>query len=186
MMRFLTDFADQAVVLPLIAVVALMLGVLGWPRGALAWLGTIGLSFGVLLVLKLVFATCGPVLDLGALRSPSGHAAAAAVMAGGIAVVSGRGRRAVMVIAGLGALLIGATRVGLGLHTPAEAALGGGVGVLGALGFVWLAGKPPKLRLRWLFAAIVVVALLLHGTHLNAEAPIRAAAFVLLVCSAPS
>jgi membrane-associated phospholipid phosphatase len=105
-------------------------------------------------------------------------------MAGGVAVVLGRGRLAVMAIAGLGALLIGVTRVWLGLHTPAEAALGGAVGVLGALGFAWLAGKPPTLRLRWLFAAIVALALLLHGRHLDAEAPIRAAAFALLVCPA--
>ena len=94
-MQALTDFADEAVVLPLIAVVALMLGLLGWRRGALAWLGAVGLSFTSVLALKLVFATCGPALGLPALRSPSGHTAAAAVVAGGIAVVLGQGRQQV-------------------------------------------------------------------------------------------
>jgi membrane-associated phospholipid phosphatase len=184
MMCFLTDFADQAVVLPVVATVALMLAVLGWRRGALAWLAAIGVSFAAVLVLKLVFATCGPALGLAALHSPSGHTAAAAVMAGGVAVALGRGRWVVLASAGLGALLIGVTRVGLGLHTPVEVALGGILGVLGALGFTWLAGKPPPLRLRWLFTAVVAVAFLLHGRHLEAESRIRAAAFGLSVCHA--
>jgi membrane-associated phospholipid phosphatase len=184
MMRFLTDFADQAVVLPLIATVALMLAVLGWRRGALAWLAAIGMSFAAVLALKLVFATCGPALGLATLRSPSGHAAAAAATAGGVAVALGRGRWAVLAGAGLGALLIGLTRISLGFHTPVEAALGGTLGVLGALAFAWLAGTPPPLRLRWLFTAVVAVALLLHGRHLDAEPRIRAVAFGLSVCHA--
>jgi membrane-associated phospholipid phosphatase len=181
-MQTLTDFADQAVVLPLIAVVALMLGVLGWRRGALVWLVAVGLSFASVVVLKLVFATCGPALDLAGLRSPSGHAAAAAVIAGGIAVVLGWASGYVTATAGLAALLIGVTRVALGLHTPAEVALGGALGMLGVLGFALLAGKPPPLRLRWLFAAVAAVALLMHGQHLDAETRIRAAAFGLAFC----
>jgi hypothetical protein len=105
-------------------------------------------------------------------------------MAGGVAVALGRGRWVVLASTGLGALLIGMTRVGLGLHTPVDVALGGTLGVLGALGFTWLAGKPPPLRLRWLFTAVVAVALLLHGRHLEAESRIRAAAFGLSVCHA--
>ncbi len=181
-MHYLTDFADQAVVLPLIAVVALVLGVLGWRRGALAWLVAIGVSFAAVLALKLVFATCGPALGLTGLRSPSGHAAAAAVIAGGIAVVLRQGRQQVAAIAGLAAVVIGATRVVLGLHTPVEVVLGGALGVLGVLGFARLAGRPPVLRLRWLFAAIVGVALLMHGQHLNAETSIRAMAVGLSFC----
>src|SRR5277367_5076264 len=181
-MLYLTDFADQAVVLPLIVIVALMLAVLGWRRGALAWLGAIGVSFAGVLVLKLVCITCGPALGLTGLRSPSGHTAAAAVIAGGIAVALGQGRWRVAAIAGLAALLIGATRVALGLHTPMEVALGGALGVLSMLGFAALADKPPPLRLRFLFAAIVGVAFLLHGQHLNAETRIRSAAFGLSLC----
>jgi len=181
-MLYLTDFADEAVVLPLIATVALMLAVLGWRRGALAWLGAVGVCFAGVVVLKLICITCGPALGLSGLRSPSGHTAAAAVIAGGIAVALGQGRRQVAAIAGLAALLIGVTRVVLGLHTPMEVALGGTLGVLGMLGFAWLAGKPPALRLRFLFAAIVVVALLLHGQHLDAETRIRSVAFGLAFC----
>lgn len=165
-MQALTDFADQAVVLPLIAVVALMLGLLGWRRGALAWLGAVGLSFVSVLALKLVFATCGPALGLPALRSPSGHTAAAAVIAGGIAVVLGLRRQQIAAIAGLAAMLIGTTRVALGLHTPPEVALGGALGILGVLGFAVVAGKPP--------GAAVAVAVCRHrrgGTAAARAAP---------------
>jgi membrane-associated phospholipid phosphatase len=183
-MRFLTDFADQAVVLPLIAVVALMLAVLGWRRGAVAWLAAVGVCFGAVLAMKLVFFTCGPALHMATLRSPSGHAAAAAIIAGGFAVALGRQSREVGAIAALGAVAIGATRVALGWHSMAEVAVGGTLGVLGALGFAWLAGPPPVLRLRWLCVSVVAVALLLHGQHLNAESRIRAASFSLLFCAA--
>jgi membrane-associated phospholipid phosphatase len=181
-MRYLTDFADQAVVLPMIAIVAVMLGVLGWRRGALAWLGAVGVSFAGVLVLKLVCLTCGPELGLTGLRSPSGHTAAAAVIAGGIAVVMGQGGRRAAVIAGVAALLIGGTRVVLGLHTLPEVATGGALGVLGVVGFAALAGRPPVLAVRWLFAAVVAVALLLHGQHLDAETQIRTVAFGLAFC----
>jgi membrane-associated phospholipid phosphatase len=181
-MRILTDFADEAVILPLIAMVALMLGVLGWRRGALAWVVAVGCSFASVLVLKVVLTTCGPVFDMAPLRSPSGHTAAAAVIAGGIAVALGRGRWSVAVVAGLAALLIGATRVALGLHSIPEVVVGGALGVLGALGFGWLGGRPPVLQLRWLFAVVVAVALLLHGQHLNAETRIRTAAYALMIC----
>jgi len=181
-MRYLTDFADQAVVLPLIATVALMLGVLGWRRGALAWLVAVGCSFAAVLLFKLVFTTCGPALGPGALRSPSGHTAAAALIVGGIAVALGSDRRHAAAIALLAAVLIGATRVALGLHTAAEVVLGAALGVLGVIGFAFAAGKPPALRLRWMFVAVIAVALLLHGQHLHVEGQIRAAAFWLSFC----
>jgi membrane-associated phospholipid phosphatase len=182
-MRFLTDFADQAVVLPLIAAVAMGLGVLGWHRGAVAWLLAICSSFAAVLALKLALITCGPAVGIPALRSPSGHAAAAAVLAGGLAVVLGQHIRTVLALASLAALLVGATRIGLGLHTVPEAVLGGALGVCGSLGFARLAGVPPVLRLRWLLLIVAGVALLLHGRHLDAETRIRAAAFGLPVCS---
>jgi membrane-associated phospholipid phosphatase len=182
-MRFLTDFADQAVVLPLIVVVALVLAGLGWRRGAVAWLAAVGVTFGAVLTLKLVLFTCGPALHLATLRSPSGHTAAAAIIAGGIAVTLRRRKREVGAIALLSALVIGVTRVALGWHSTPEVVVGGTLGVLGALGFAWLAGSPPTLRLRWVFVSIVAVALLLHGQHLNAESRIRAVAFNLPFCA---
>ncbi|HTC09901.1 MAG TPA: phosphatase PAP2 family protein [Acetobacteraceae bacterium] len=181
-MQFLTDFADQAVMLPLIATVALCLAALGWRRGALAWLMAVGVSFALVVLLKLAFATCGPEIGLPSLRSPSGHTAAAAVVAGGLAALLHHRRGVVLLTACLAAALIGATRLVLGYHTPPEVLLGGAIGVAGALGFAALAGLAPSLRLRWLFAAVVIVAVLLHGQHLDAEPRIRAMAFSLPFC----
>jgi len=181
-MLFLTDFADQAVVLPLIAAVAAVLALLGWRRGAAAWLLAVGVCFLTVLALKLAFIACGPALGTQALRSPSGHTAAAAIIAGGIAAALGWRRGRVLAAASLAAAVIGLTRLALGLHSPPEVLVGGAMGVGGALGFTWLAGAPPPLRLRWLFAAILAVALLLHGQHLNAEPRIRALAFDLPFC----
>lgn len=182
-MQFLTDFADQAVVLPLIATVALCLAALGWPRGALAWLAAVGVSFALVLLLKLAFVTCGPALGVPALRSPSGHTAAAAVIAGGLAALLRHRGGVVLLTAGLAAALIGTTRLVLGYHTPPEVLLGGTIGVAGALGFAALAGRAPALRVRWLFAAVLIVAVLLHGEHLDAEPRIRAMAVSLPFCT---
>jgi hypothetical protein len=70
-MRFVTDFADQAVVLPVVAAIGIVLLAQGWRRGAAAWVGATAGTFGIMLLLKLVFIAC-PMSDL---RTPSGHVA---------------------------------------------------------------------------------------------------------------
>ena len=184
-MRFLTDFADQAVVLPLIAVVALMLASLGWRRGAVASARcAVGACFGAVLALKLVFFTCGPALRLSTLRGPSGHAAAAAMIAGGIAVALGRQKRR--------------GRCHCRPQRPDDRCNAGGT---------WLAfnrrgrrrcacwacwarsaspGWPDHRRCCGFVGCLVsiaAVAVLLHGQHLNAESRVRAAAFSLPLCA---
>ena len=171
-MTFLTDFADQAVVLPLVAAVALMLAVLGWWRHALSWLAVIGVTFAVVLILKLGFLACGPIFGPWALRSPSGHAAAAAVVAGGLAALLSPRRWVVLTIATLAAVAIGVSRLELGVHSVPEIVLGAMLGVAGAAVFCRLAGPPPARRPVSLLAVVVVVAVLLHGTRLPAEAAI--------------
>ncbi len=155
-------------ILPLVFAIGCTLAALGWARGALAWVLAVGATLGLMLLLKLVAFACGPP----ELRSPSGHTAAAAVVLGGLAVVLGQGRRGrvVLLAAGLGCVLIGISRLVLGVHTAPEVALGGTVGVVGALALGRLAGAPPRgLRLGWLAAVAVAVIVLFHGWHLDAE-----------------
>lgn len=175
-MIFITDFADQAVVLPVIACVALVLAAQGRGRGAVAWLGAIGATFGIILLLKLGFMACGTVFGPWTLRSPSGHAAAAAVVAGGLAALVTGQRWAVLAIAVLAAGVIGTSRVVLGLHSEPEVWLGAAIGVAGAVVLSWLAGPPPFRRSAPLLAVVGVVAVLLHGARLPAEAAIVHAA----------
>ena len=68
-MKFLTDFADQAVILPLVFAIAAALAIQGWIRGAVVWLSVIFVTFGTILVLKLFFlAAC----RIGGTRSDDG------------------------------------------------------------------------------------------------------------------
>jgi membrane-associated phospholipid phosphatase len=172
-MTFLTDFADQAVALPIVAAVALFLAFRGWWRGALAWLGAIGATLGIILLLKVIFLGCEPVFAPWRLSSPSGHTATAAVVLGGlVALLTGR-PFAVLLTALLAALAIGTSRLELGYHSTAEVVLGAVVGVAGALVLCWLAGPPPARRPVSLLAIAAVVAVLLHGVRLPAEDAIR-------------
>jgi membrane-associated phospholipid phosphatase len=172
-MRFLTDFADQAVILPVVLMIAVMLLVQGWRRGALAWLGVIFTTFGLMLVLKLVFLACVPLADPIDIHSPSGHVAAATVVAGGLVALLTRRRASVMPVAVLIAVVIGVSRLVLGMHSLPEVLLGAVVGLAGTVALVRLAGTPPPLQPGRVLAVVVIIAALFHGMHLPAEAAIR-------------
>src|ERR1700735_5226432 len=106
-MTFLTDFADQGVVLPVVLAVGLVLALYGQWRAALMWLAVIGGTFAAVLVLKFGFIGCGTVFDRYALHSPSGHTTAAAVVAGGLAGLFTPRRWIVLTVATLAAAVIG-------------------------------------------------------------------------------
>ena len=89
-MSFLTDFADQAVVLPVAGLVLVLLLAIGWRRGALAWAGCVAGVMAVMLALKLVTLACGWRVPWTGLSSPSGHTAASAVVYGGLLALLAR------------------------------------------------------------------------------------------------
>ena len=185
-MRFLTDFGDQAVVLPLAATIATMLLLLGWWRGAIGWMLAVPATFAVVLSLKIVFYACHDALpDLG-IHSPSGHTASATVVYGGLLALlgergPGRSRTRMtrhLLLMALAALLLavvfGYSRVDLGVHTVPDVLVGGAVGILGAVLFVTLAGQPPAGFRRWALGAVVLlVAVVFHGRELHAEEAIQ-------------
>src|SRR5215211_6442054 len=111
-MRFLTDFADLGLVLPVAALVALALAAVGWRREALAWSVAVAGTLAAMLVLKLAVLAYSGHLGAG-MRSPSGHTAAGTVLyAGLLALLVGRRlgtRTGVALLAGVAlALLFGA------------------------------------------------------------------------------
>jgi len=171
-MTFLTDFADQAVILPLVLAVGAMLAILGWWRGAVTWVAVVGVTFGVVLVLKLGFLACGPVFGPWALRSPSGHTAAASVVAGGLAAILTGRRQAAIPVALLAAAVIGVSRVAPGFHSVPEVLIAAILGVSGAVILSRLAGIPPVRRPVPVLIAAGAIAVLLHGMRLPAEAAI--------------
>lgn len=176
-MRYLTDFADQAVILPLVLAVAIALAVQGWRRGALVWLLVVAATFVATLVFKLMFLACSPLFGPMDVHSPSGHVAAATVVAGGLAAMLTRRRASILPAAVLAAIVIGVSRVVLGMHSLPEVVVGALIGLAGAAALLRFAGPPPRLRIGPLIAVIVVVGGVFHGLHLPAEAAIRHTAF---------
>jgi membrane-associated phospholipid phosphatase len=175
--RYLTDFADQAVILPLVLAVAIALAAQGWRRGALTWLAVVVATFSATLVFKLMFLSCSPLFGPMDVHSPSGHVAAATVVTGGLAAMFTRRRTSILPAALLAAIVIGVSRLVLGMHSLPEVVVGALIGLAGAAALMRFAGQPPKLKLAPLVAVIVIVAGLFHGLHLPAEAAIRHTAF---------
>ena len=177
-MTFLTDFADQAVILPIVLAVGVALLAQGWRRGAVAWALVVVVTFAAMLALKVLFIACSASLGTGNIRTPSGHVASAAVVAGGLAAVLWRRRSAVLGMAALAAIVIGLSRLALGVHSPAEVMIGAGVGLAGALALPLLAGPTPRgLDGRRVAVIAVAVVVIFHGMHLPAEAHIRSTAW---------
>jgi membrane-associated phospholipid phosphatase len=173
-MTFLTDFADQAVMLPVVLAVAIVLAAMGWWRGALAWLCVIAVTFGGVLALKFGFLACRPVFGPWSIESPSGHTAAASVVAGSLAALLTGKRLAGLGVALLAAVVFGMSRLVLGFHSVPEVLIGAILGVAGATIVSHFAGPPPARRpVHVVVAVTLLVALLLHGVRLPAEAAIR-------------
>lgn len=176
-MRYLTDFADQAVILPVVLAVAVALAVQGWRRGAVAWLIVVGATFFATLMFKLMFLSCSPLFGPMDVHSPSGHVAAATVVSGGLAAMFTGRRHSILPAALLAAIVIGISRLVLGMHSFPEVVIGALLGIAGAAALMRFGGQPPQLRIAPLVAVVVVVAMLFHGLHLPAEAAIRHTAF---------
>jgi membrane-associated phospholipid phosphatase len=175
--RYLTDFADQAVVIPLVLAVAVALAVQGWRRGACVWLVVVAGTFLATLAAKLMFLACSPLFGPMDVHSPSGHVAAATVVTGGLAAMLTRQRTSILPAAILAAIVIGTSRIVLGMHSLPEVIIGALIGLVGAAALLRFSGPPPRLRLVPLVAVIIAVAALFHGLHLPAEAAIRHTAF---------
>jgi membrane-associated phospholipid phosphatase len=189
MVHFLTNFADQAVLLPLAACVVFGFAVSGWRRGALGWGTAVAGTFLVMLLLKLALIPCSHLLPVSSLRSPSGHTAGAAVVYGSLFAIWIRHRTGTAVwtapVALLFVVLIGGTRLALRFHSPSEVLVGGAVGLAGAILAVLLAGPPPpQFRFRAIALATVVVVVIFHGLKLPAEAEITRLSFTLWPFSA--
>ena len=180
-MLFLSDFADLGLVLPLAALVALALAMLGRRRDSLAWCLAVGGTLGAMAVLKvLVFVAIGPQGWAG-LGNPSGHAASATIAYGGLAaLVAGRlaPRLPLGLLAGLASgLLVGFTRIELRVHSLADVLVGVAVGLAGLLALDRRAGPAPHRAGLPALAAVALAAMLaFHGQRLLAEPELRAIA----------
>jgi hypothetical protein len=180
-MKFLTDFADQAVMLPLAAAITLALALSGWWRGCAAWVVAVAGVLATIGVLKVLFFACFNVLGFTGIHSPSGHTASAAVIMGGALVLFLRGRVPLVVLALIPlslAILFGITRLAVHAHSVPEVIVGGGIGLIGAATLAVLAGPRPAVP-GWpaaLAAAGILVGL--HGLRLGAESALHSMALL--------
>ncbi len=170
MIRYVTDFADQALILPTIVLIAVWLLLAEPRRTAMAWVASCAFVLGSLFLLKLLLP-CTHLAPL--LRSPSGHTASAVLVAGGLLVLLvGQSRRHRWLAVGAGIVAgagIGATRVLLHAHTLPEVVIGAIIGTLGLVLFARTDLMRPRLPPVTLMVGFVLLAALLHGTRLHAE-----------------
>lgn len=183
-MHFFTDFADQDVVEPTAILGLLILLLIRWWRGAAAWAATIVAAFGSMLALKLLFEACGSPSEHRLLYSPSGHTFSATLVYGGLLALFRTKTASSMVVAVLIAVLVGWSRLALGVHTVPEVLVGGALGVAAILVLLRLAGSMPNdLVMKWpprggwvLTVILLTPAIVLHGQHSPAERRIQAIA----------
>jgi membrane-associated phospholipid phosphatase len=191
--QFITDFGDQAVVLPLVVGIALLFVLSDWRRGALAWTAAMGGALGLILVLKLAFLACGHLVSEVHLISPSGHTGSAAAVYGGLTGVMMRSiwdaKRLIFLCTAAAAIffaaVVGGTRLTLGVHSVAEVVAGGTIGVIGAVTLVALAGSPaPGIRISRIAGTGLTMLVLLHGLRMPAETAIKSIAIAIWPFSA--
>ncbi len=175
-MQFLTDFADQAVMLPVAALVAAGLALSGWWRGLFAWIVAVVGMLGTMSLLKYIFYACSIPLAVTGIHSPSGHTAASAAIYGGGLLLLLRGRLPVPVLAAIPfvfAVVFAISRLAVHAHDVAEVLVGGAVGLVTAAVLAALAGPRPPLRAWPTAVGVLVVVICLHGIRLQAESTIH-------------
>lgn len=181
MIQFLTDFGDQSVILPDIAITAVVLLVAGETATAILWLACTCGVLAVMVALKLGFTACAPQYGLAQLTSPSGHTASTTVVYTLLAAITFPKLRPPAILAlGLAiALGIATTRVILHAHTIAETVMGATIGLAGVIAFTALRrravhGKTARRHILWPIPLACALGIAItHGNHLPAENQIR-------------
>lgn len=186
-LRFVTDFGDQAVILPVALAVALTLALHRRLRLAATWLVAVAGVLGGTLILKVAcYASSvlvhSPLIHRLGLESPSGHVASAAIVYGGLLAIvtpatAGRPRPATswaFVAPSCIAAIVAVTRVQLGEHSVADVVVGAALGVGGAVAFAVLAcPEVDRMEGARLTGVALLLVVLLHGLHFDVEQAIR-------------
>lgn len=174
LMRFVTNFGDEAVIIPLILVTTILFAAIDWWKGAFVWCG--GVFFTVLLIViaKMFGLLWGEWYGVyGRAFSLSGHVAASTVVYGTLAhiFIFGRFRswgRAILPPL-LIACLMSYTRLQLMAHTLTEVVSGTCLGVLSATAIERCMPEAPSGLRRVSIPVLLTIMLIFHGYVLQAE-----------------
>jgi len=174
-MRFLTDFGDAMVVLPIAAATLAWLVRVAGPRTAGLWCLALLACGGGTALLKVYFDACAAPLP--SIASPSGHASMSTLVYGSLALILGAEaapwQRFAAAALGAAAIIgIALSRVTLGAHSVAEVAIGLaiGAGVLALFARRYLEAPPAARNLAPLAVSVVLLMLMLHGRSAHLEA----------------
>jgi membrane-associated phospholipid phosphatase len=183
LLNAITDLGDSALMLPLAVTLAVVLWSQQSVSAALAWIGALLPGLAAITALKLAGHACEAAIATPTLISPSGHAAFAAMVYGGAAVVvSHHTTGAARWLAGLGTAglvaTVSASRLLLGTHSGMEVAIGLTVGGATVALFALLYRRVPPTTARSRGVAVaaglaVLLIVALHGERLHAEELIR-------------
>lgn len=174
----ITNFADQAVILPLTAVVAVVL-FLKWRWGSYIWCLCVATTLLLTVALKLALYILVSFLPFSiGMRSPSSHVAMGAIVYGIIiSLIIGRGYATfniTLISSTIVAIILASTRLMLEVHTKLEVIIGMIIGVIGAVTFTVLANRyPRKISPGYLAVATMMVALIFHGFIFHGEDVIK-------------
>jgi membrane-associated phospholipid phosphatase len=173
-MKYLTDFGDSAVLLPLSAAVFIWLLVMRPARSAAWWIGALIFCGAVTVVLKILFFACPPALDIS---SPSGHTSFSLLAYGGVAGIVAVERqspweRTAIILSAIGLVAsIGISRVVLGMHSEPEIIIGFAIGAaaLAIFGFGYLRLGGSGRTITPLLIGVTLILTVFHGSKLNPE-----------------
>jgi membrane-associated phospholipid phosphatase len=174
--KFISDFGDLAVLLPIAAAVQIWL--LRAPEGgrsAAIWAISLIFCCGATSLLKIYFSAC----PYGGINSPSGHAALSVLVYGGLAAIVGthasRSLKLVLAAAEFGLVVaILASRVILGAHSIAEVLIGSAVGAMALAPFAEAVIRHPVLSpTKSLVIVVILIILVLHDKDVQVEGFLR-------------
>ncbi len=173
MLVALTDFGDNAVTLPLVALMAIWLLALHARAAACWWLAAAAFCIGVTALLKIYFFACPPIADL---VSPSGHTSLSTLVYGGFGLVavrqlSGRRRFAFAAAFTVFIVSIAVSRFVLEAHSAVEIAVGLAIGLaaLGVFDVGYRRYPPPRFAPLSLLAVAAILVAGLHGHEIRVE-----------------
>ncbi len=178
-MKFLTDFGDAMVVLPVAGLTLAWLARIAGARTALLWCAALLLCGGGTALLKIYLDTCTTPID--SLNSPSGHASMSTLVYGSLALIVGAEvapwqRLAIAALGAAAVIGIALSRVVLGAHSIMEVMFGLAIGG-GALAFFaysYLEARPRVRQIGPFIAGVAALMLILHGHPAHLEQVWRA------------
>lgn len=161
--RYITDFGDSSLTLPLATGLALLLWQAESRSAALASVRALLVCVAAIVVLKLVFMSCGLIWQAG-MRSPSGHTSISLTVYGTLGIVTvrriqGWWRWVPAVVLGALVLGIAVTRIMLGAHNLPEVIAGLLIGTAALVNFLICYKPLPS----WNLSCGTVVAIVLGG-----------------------